>query len=187
MPNTKVPKHAKQVHKGVIFDVYQWKQKMYDGSNRIFEILKRQHSVLVIATIGNKIIIQRQKQPRMDWFYSVPSGRMDKPGESPKNAALRELLEETGMKPKRIRLWKVIKRSGKVIFNVYIFIANDCKKVAEPELDGGEKIKTQLVTFDQFIKFSDNPEFYEGELMMDMLRARLNPKLMKQLKKSIFG
>jgi len=30
----------REVHQGVIFDVYQWEQEMYDGSIKIFEKLK---------------------------------------------------------------------------------------------------------------------------------------------------
>ena len=36
----KVPKQAKRVFKGVIFDVYQWEQEMFDGTKEIFEKLK---------------------------------------------------------------------------------------------------------------------------------------------------
>ena len=188
MSITKVPKHAKRVFKGVIFDVHQWQQKMYDGKTKTFEIIKRQDTVIVIPTIGNKIVLEKQKQPAMKWFYSVPSGRMDKEGETPRQTALRELLEETGLRPKKIRLWKKFQRTGKVIHNIYIFIANDCEKVAEMNLDGGEKITIQLLTFEQFLKLSDHPNFYEGgELSTIIFKARLNPKLKQEFKKAIFG
>ncbi len=37
----KIPPNAKRVFKGIIFDVYQWQQKMFDGSKETFEMLKR--------------------------------------------------------------------------------------------------------------------------------------------------
>jgi ADP-ribose pyrophosphatase len=187
MSITRVPKNAKRVFKGVIFDVYQWPQKMYDGSMATFEILKRPDTVLIIPTIGDKILIHRQKQPRMDWFYSVPAGRMDKKGESAKQAALRELLEETGLRPKRIKLWKKYITPGKIVHTVHIFIAQDCEKVAKMAPDGGEKIHNKMVTFDQFLKFSDHPEFHAGEILTDMLRARLSKAGYQRLKKTIFS
>src|SRR6185503_17025636 len=107
-----IPKNAKRVFKGIIFDVYQWQQKIYDGSHRTFEKIKRQDTVVVLATTDDKkIIIQKQIQPGYNWFLSSPSGRMDKPGESPRQCALRELLEETGMKPRKIFLWKKFQAS----------------------------------------------------------------------------
>ncbi len=187
MPHTKVPKHAKRVFKGIIFDVYQWQQKMYDGKKTTFEVAKRQNTVIVVATVKNKIVIIKQKQPAMDWFYSVPAGRMDQPGETPKQTALRELLEETGLKPKRIKLWRVIQKTGKVVHNIYFFVAQDCAKVAKQKLDSGEDIKVKYLTFEQFLKLSDNPRVYQSEFLIDMLKARLNPKLKQSLKKTIFG
>ncbi len=187
MPATRVPSHAKRVFKGVIFDIYHWKQKMYDGGTATFEIARRQDTVLVIATIRERVVVVYQKQPAMPAHYSVPAGRMDKFDETPKQAALRELLEETGLKPKIFRLWKVHRNEGKVVHNVYIFIANDCVKVARQNLDSGEKIKVKYLSFDQFLKLAEHKDFYRGALQIDLLLARLNKSTKRKLKKTIFG
>lgn len=186
MPATKVPKQAKRVFKGVIFSIYQWPQKVYDGSTRTFEIAKRSDTVVIIPTFNGKIVATKQKQPAMDWYYSVPAGRVD-PGETPRQTAVRELREETGLKAKKLKLWRVMKHRGKVSFSVHLFIAQDCVKVGPQELDGGEKIQMQLMTFDQFLKLTDHPQVYESELTIDLLRARLHPKQKAELKKVIFG
>lgn len=183
----KIPKHAKRVFKGVIFDIYQWPQKMYDGNIKTFEATKQKDGILIIPTIGDKIVIQKQRQPGTNWYYTVPGGRLDVPKENPRQTALRELLEETGMKPKNIRLWKKIQNPSYIIRNLYIFVANDCKKVTELELDGGEKVSLELLTFDQFLKLSDHPSFFRDQFMILMLEARLNPKIKAKFKKAIFG
>ena len=41
MDKQQLPKNAKRVFKGKIFDVYQWDQKMFDNSVEIFEKMKR--------------------------------------------------------------------------------------------------------------------------------------------------
>lgn len=182
-----IPKSAKKVFKGIIFDVYQWPQKMFDSSTMTFERVIRQNTVVIIPTIGNKIVTVKQKQPGTDWFYDLPSGRMDKKGESPKNAALRELKEETGLVPKTIKLWKTYNPSGKVIQKVYFFIAQDCVKVAAQKLDPGEKIQAQYKTFNEFLKLSDNSRCFFGPLMIDVLLARINKENRKYLENSFFG
>jgi hypothetical protein len=94
--NNQLPKNAKKVFQGKIFDVYQWEQKMFDNSVEIFEKLKRADTVVAIAIKGDKIIIQEQKQP--DWTHllvSLPGGRCER-NELPLSAVKRELLEETG-------------------------------------------------------------------------------------------
>ena len=63
-PKLKRPDSAKLMFKGVIFEVYQWQQQMYDGSTETFEALKRPDTVSIIpVTKDKKFIILRQEQP----------------------------------------------------------------------------------------------------------------------------
>ncbi len=182
-----IPKHAKQVFKGQIFDVYHWRQKMFDGTFQTFEGVKRQGTVVIIPTVKEKIVILKQKQPNTGWFYSTPAGRMDIPGETPKAAALRELLEETGMKPQKLKLWKKVNKGGKLDWDIYVFIAQNCEKASSQKLDPGEKIKVGFMTFEQFLKLSDHPTRHIDETIIDMFRARIDKSYKKQLKKTIFN
>lgn len=182
-----LPKKSKKVFSGLIFDVFQWPQKMFDGSIATFERVIRQNTVVIIPIMDGKVVTVKQKQPGTDWYYDLPSGRMDKKGESPKNAALRELLEETGLKPKTLKLWKTYSPSGKVMQKVYFFIAQDCVKVAKQKLDPGEKIVPAYKTFQQFLELSDNPRCFFGPLMIDVLLARIHKENRQYLEKSFFG
>jgi ADP-ribose pyrophosphatase len=182
-----IPKHAKLAFKGQIFSVYQWPQKMFDGSYQTFERIKRQDTVIIIAIVKNKIVLLKQKQPGTNWYLCEPAGRMDVPGESPKSAALRELLEETGMIPEKMFLWKKLESPGKIAHTVYIFVARSCKIVTGQKLDNGEKIQLSLISFKDFLKLSDNPKYIAGSLMEFLLRARISRKERTKLKKAIFG
>ena len=92
-----LPKNAKQVHNGILFNVYQWEQEMFNGTTETFERLTRVPSVEVIASIGEDILTIVQEQPAREGKYpSLPGGRID-PGEEPLAAAKRELLEETNL------------------------------------------------------------------------------------------
>ena len=107
MSKCKIPKEAKCVFKGIVFDVWQWRQKMFDGSFETFEAISRPNTVSVIAiTEDKKIIVTKELQPQLKkYFLNVPAGRMDR-GEIPKQTAIRELKEETGYKAKTIKLYK---------------------------------------------------------------------------------
>ncbi len=160
---------------------------MFDGSYKIFERVKRQDTVIIIATVKNKVVILKQKQPDTGWFYCTPSGRMDIPGEKPGLAAKRELLEETGMVAKKFFLWKKEQPPGKVMSTIYFYVARDCGKVSEQKLDSGEKIKVQLISFEDYLKLSDTHPSSLHFSLIDMYKARLDPKYNKYLKKVIFG
>ena len=63
-----IPKNARLVFNGKLFQVYQWRQKMFDGSYQIFERARRADSVITIATVKDKIVVLKQKQPGTKWL-----------------------------------------------------------------------------------------------------------------------
>src|SRR3989344_5268859 len=99
-----MPKSAKRVFKGVVFDVYQWQQQMFDGTYETFEKIKRVDTVIVLpVTKEGKIILTKQQQPNGKPFTRVAGGRVDE-GEGVLAAAKRELLEETGYEAVKFEL-----------------------------------------------------------------------------------
>lgn len=181
-----LPSNAKRVFHGVIFDVWQWPQKMFDGSVTTFERLSRPDTVCVIAIVGKRIILQKQEQPGTKPFTSLPCGRLDEQ-EAPLSAAKRELLEETGYTSQQWKLFKKNEPHSKIVWTIYTYIAHDCQKTAELSLDPGEKITNQLVTFETFLKLSDDPAFKEWDLKCDLVRARYDQKFRATFYKTLFG
>lgn len=183
----KIPKKARRVFRGVIFDVYHWRQKMYDGPSAIYEMLERRSTVDIIATVGRKIMVLKQRQPMRPLFPSLPGGGIDK-GERPIAAAKRELLEETGYVAERMSLFDEYFGNSKMYFHEYEYIARGCRKVALQKLDGGEKIKVAFVSFDEFLQLCRNPLFAVSVfLKFQMYEALLDPKKKEKLRKKIFG
>ena len=69
----KIPDSAERVFEGKTFDVYQWKQEMFDGSMKIFEKLKRNHSVDIVAVSpdGDICIIEEEQPGRAPFLGLV--------------------------------------------------------------------------------------------------------------------
>jgi 8-oxo-dGTP pyrophosphatase MutT (NUDIX family) len=184
----KIPKNAKRVYHGIIFDVYHWRQKLFDGSLATFEAIRRQPSVIIIPTIGNKIVMLKERQPAHPWFYTLPGGRVES-GEQPRLSALRELKEETGMKPSKLVLYRTLRPRdiGKVDYPFHVFIARDCKKVSAQQLDAGERIKSELYSYPQFLQSALKDNYFHGPLTRILLMALIDAKQKKALYKQIFG
>ncbi|MBI2573778.1 MAG: NUDIX hydrolase [Candidatus Wildermuthbacteria bacterium] len=166
-----IPPHAKRVFKGVLFDVYQWEQELFDGTTTVFEKIKRADTVVVFsATQDKRIIIVKEQQPGEKPFVSLPGGRIDE-GENPLAAAKRELLEETGYASNRWSLWDARHIGSKIDWANYLFLAKDCVKSAQSIVDAGEKISLCLVSFDEFIDIAKDERFRNIEVALALFRA----------------
>lgn len=176
-----LPPHAKRVFKGTIFDVYQWEQEMYDGSRAIFEKLKRPDTVVVFPVLPDgKIILTEQEQPGKQPFIGATGGRVDE-GEDILTAAKRELLEESGYIAEEFILWDSAQPISKIEWAIYTFIAKGLKKVADLDLDAGEKIKLKPVTLDELIELGGQDNFYEKEIAFRLFEAKHIPAKKKEL------
>ena len=182
-PNQSMPENAKLVFEGVLFDVYQWEQELYDGSRTIFEKLKRPDTIVVLPILPDgKIILTEEQQPGTESLIGAVSGRIEKE-EDILEAAKRELLEESGYEAEKFILWDAQQPINKIDWVIYTFIAKGCKKISNQKLDGGEKITLKPVTFDEFIKISADRQFNEPEIVSKILEAKLDPKKKEELQK----
>lgn len=181
----KIPPDAKCVFKGVIFDVYQWQQEMFDGSFSTFERLKRPNTVEVIATQGDKILMSLQSQPDKPNFYSLFGGRAEE-NEEPLTTAKRELLEESGLKSEDWELLRVYEPVSKIDWCIYLYVARNCKKVAKQRLDAGERIEIAEYSFSEFLKIIESEKYQGNELVLDIMRVKQDEEKLEQFRKSLF-
>jgi len=146
------PKNAKLVFKGRVFSVYQWKQKMFDGRYATYETVWRPASVNIIATVGRKVLMTRERQPGIaGWYLGIPGGRAVE-GETPLQGAKRELREETGYASEDWTLigtdpaWPVTR------WMTCWYLARNCRKVAPQSTSVNEKVEVFTVGLDEFLR-----------------------------------
>jgi ADP-ribose pyrophosphatase len=144
-----VPDTATRAFQGMIFDVYQWPQKLYDGSEFTFEMLKRTDTVSVICAVDDQLLVVDDEQPHLGSRRSFPGGRIDPTDNTIEAAARREILEETGYSFKNWRLIKVSQPYRKIEWFVHLFIAWDVEAQQEPMPDAGEKITVAQLDFEE--------------------------------------
>lgn len=179
-----IPKHAEKKFEGIIFDVYHWEQKMFNGSTATFEMLSRPDTVSVIAEQHGTLLLAHERQPRKEKYWGLLGGRVD-PGEEPVQAAKRELMEEAGMESDDWKLLMTVDPIGKIDWTVYIYIARGCKKVAAPHLDGGEDIDIHAHTFEEFIDRLITPGFRGREIVEYALRCKLDEQMMTTFRNTL--
>ena len=101
--------------------------------------------------------------------------------------AKRELLEETGYVSGNWELLLEDEPVSKMDWKVYTYIARNCVYEQEQQLDGGEKIDVNLVSFDDLVALADNPEFHGRSIKEILLRAVYSEQEREKLSARIFG
>lgn len=167
----RIPKQAKKVFTGEIFNVWQWPQKMFDGSIETFEMLDRDDTIEVIPIINDKIILLQEEQPTLSARYGIVGGRNDQK-ETALECAKRELLEETGLISNDWELIKEFYPYHKMDWKISRYVARNCKKVAEQKLDPGEKIEIKPVNFTEFIEIISQEDFRSQDVTLDILKMK---------------
>lgn len=120
-----------------------------NGKEYIREVVESGTGVLIAAiTDKNQIVLVKQYRHNHGYVYEVPAGAI-KPGETPLQAAKRELKEETGITAER---WQLMSQHHNGVHNEglnYFFLAQDISIDDKPGLDDDELIQgVELVNFE---------------------------------------
>lgn len=144
-----------KVYETPIFSLHQL-QVIPDAetSPKPFYVIEAPEWINVIAlTESNDIVLVEQYRFGVDEAtLEIPGGMVDN-GESPLEAAKRELLEETGYSSDD---WEYTGKtsSNPAIFNNYthLFVAKNCKKTASQQTDGTEDIAVHTMQLFDFLE-----------------------------------
>jgi ADP-ribose pyrophosphatase len=138
---------SKILYKGPVFGVRRDEVLEPTGVRAIREVITHPGSVVVLPVLpdGRIILIRQYRHAARQFLWELVAGRMD-PGENPRQAAVRELIEETGYRAKRFRVFlDVFPTPGFLEERMYILLAEGLTPgEAEPEED--EKITAKAFT-----------------------------------------
>lgn len=142
-------KEVSQVAKCRVFDVMQAKRRSQDGHVADFFYLKANDWVTVVPVRKNEndeefLMVRQFRHGDKQIHTEFPAGIID-PGETPEQAALRELEEETGFTGKLILIGQLNPNPALFANTNYTFLAEDLRPTGEAQrLDDEERL--QVVT-----------------------------------------
>lgn len=123
--------------------------RLPDGRvNPEYYVLERPEWVNVIAVTvdGRFVMVEQYRHALGDVFTEIVAGVVE-PGESPEEAARRELLEETGFGGGEWRLLTVVGENPSTSTNLtYCWLAENVERVADQHLDATEDIGVKLMS-----------------------------------------
>jgi len=129
------------IYNGPVFGIRRDEVIEPSGVRATREVITHPGSVVVLPVLpdGRIVLIRQYRYAARQYLWELVAGRIDA-GETPKVAAARELIEETGFRAKRFRVFlDVFPTPGFLEERMFILLAEDLTAgEAEPEED--EKI-----------------------------------------------
>jgi ADP-ribose pyrophosphatase len=142
-PRAKTAKilNSTSVYEGPVFGLRRDEVIEPSGMRAIREVITHPGSVVVLPVLPDKriLLIQQYRHATRQYLWELVAGRIDA-GETPKMAAARELIEETGYRAKRFRVFlEMFPTPGFLEEKMFLLLAEGLTAgEAEPEED--EKI-----------------------------------------------
>lgn len=120
---------------------------------------------------GSVLLVRQYRLPARDYLWELPAGRIDA-GETPLQAAKRELIEETGYRAKRwLKLASFFPSPGFLQERMTIFLARDLTPGEASPMDD-ERIRISWFTARQLEEMIAGGRIVDAKTMVGFFRWR---------------
>jgi ADP-ribose pyrophosphatase len=151
---------SKVIYEGAVFGVRRDEVLEPSGIRAVREVVTHPGSVVVLPVLPDKriLLIRQYRHAARQYLWELVAGRIDE-GETPREAAARELMEETGYRATKFRIFlELFPTPGFVEEKMFLLLSEGLTPgVAEPEED--EKIVSRAYNHKQLEEM-----IFRGEL-----------------------
>ncbi len=162
---------SRRVYDGKVVSLRLDQVQLDDGASALREVVEHAHAVAVVAVNadGNLVMVRQFRRPVGRVMLEVPAGVID-PGEDPETAARRELQEETGFAPGRLRrlggFWVA---PGYCTEFIHIYLAEDLDE-SRLDADEDERIEVDTLTLDDALLRIDAGQIDDAKSLCGLLQ-----------------
>ena len=136
------------VYQTPIFDLHRRHSGHPHRGNRDFYVLDVPHWVNIIPLTDKEevVMVQQFRHGIRGFTLEIPGGMVDPEDETPKHAARREMIEETGYDSKRVAFMGRVHPNPAIEANYcYTYLARGVHHVGKPQMHGAEETHVMLV------------------------------------------
>jgi ADP-ribose pyrophosphatase len=135
---------SEMIYQGRVFGLRRDEVVEPSGVRTTREVITHPGSVVVLPVLpdGRIVMIRQYRHATRQYLWELVAGRKE-PGETPKQGAARELLEETGYRAKRFKVFlDVFPTPGFLEERMYLLLAEELT-AGEPQPEEDEKIEVR--------------------------------------------
>lgn len=162
---------SERIYEGRVINVRVDTIEAHNGTHRV-EVVEHSGAVVVIAQPApDEIVLVRQHRHAIGAdTWEVCAGGIDA-GETPEQAAIRELREETGLRARTItRLWAAYSAPG-FCNELLHFYHTDSYGIGEPEPEGDEEIEIATFPLERVREMIERDELRDAKTQIAVLWA----------------
>lgn len=144
-----------------------------------YYVMENNDVVMICPVIDEKYVMLKKeyRYPIDKITLELPGGTFERGNEEPLAAAKRELLEETGLSSINwVNFGEFYDYPTKDTHRMYLFLANNCKKSAEPKTDPQEEIELLKVDLDELEELVSNNKIQVTGSMACIYRSLMHLK-----------
>jgi ADP-ribose pyrophosphatase len=161
---------SKMIYQGRVFGVRRDEIVEPTGVRVTREVITHTGSVVVLPVLPDRriVLIRHYRHATRQFLWELVAGRMER-GENPRRSAARELIEETGYRAKRFRVFlDVFPTPGFLEERMYILLAEGLTLgEAEPEED--EKITVKSFSRKELEKMIESGKLRDAKSIAGLL------------------
>lgn len=140
-----------------------------DGRMIEKEIVEHPDSVGIVAVSGGEVILVTQyRRTSGSVLLEIPAGKIEK-GETPRQAAVREMAEEIGYSGKLEPLMKWYLAPGYSTELMHVFVATCLRKIERGPLDDDENIRIKKMKLDAAVRKCLSGEIKDSKTVAALL------------------
>jgi len=164
---------SRSVHEGRIVKLALEEVRLPNGHTVTLEVIKHPGAAAVVPLDpeGNVVLVRQYRHATGSWLLEVPAGKLDHPGESPEDCALREVEEETGYRAGRLTpLGWIWTTPGFTDEKIWLYLAQDLVPT-RASLQPDEVLTVEKLPLAEAVRRAAAGEIVDGKSVCALLRA----------------
>ncbi|HWL94067.1 MAG TPA: NUDIX hydrolase [Phycisphaerae bacterium] len=154
------------------FSVIRTEIPTADGGAREFEYIRHGGAAVVLPLLSeNELLMIRNHRPAIGReLWELPAGTLDKPCESPQDAAGRELEEETGYRSSDLTLLcEFYPSPGFLTEKLFAFVARNLVQTQQ-KLEPTERITVHRMSCDEAVQMAYDGRIEDAKTLIVLMR-----------------